>query len=86
MGGTTSSESGSAGERRIIVGVTGGIACYKVAHVVSRLVQAGAVVTDFQGRPVTCSDNVESVYDVVASSNAALHETVLELIAACERA
>ncbi len=31
--------------RRVIVGVTGGIACYKVAQVVSRLVQAGAEVT-----------------------------------------
>ena len=29
----------------MIVGVTGGIACYKVAHVVSRLAQAGAEVT-----------------------------------------
>ena len=31
--------------RRVIVGVTGGIACYKVAHVVSRLVQDGVEVT-----------------------------------------
>ena len=31
--------------RRVIVGVTGGIACYKVAHVVSRVVQAGVEVT-----------------------------------------
>ncbi len=30
---------------RVIVGVGGGIACYKVAHVVSRLVQAGDDVT-----------------------------------------
>ena len=42
-----------------------------------------AIVTDFQGAPVRCSDNVETVYDVVASSNPALHETVLKLIAAC---
>ncbi|MHC4082744.1 MAG: flavoprotein, partial [Planctomycetota bacterium] len=42
---TTRSEPGSPDERRVIVGVTGGIACYKVAHVVSRLVQAGSVVT-----------------------------------------
>ena len=34
-----------SGGRRVIVGVTGGIACYKVAHVVSRLAQAGAEVT-----------------------------------------
>jgi phosphopantothenoylcysteine synthetase/decarboxylase len=31
--------------RRIIVGLSGGIACYKVAHVVSALAQAGAEVT-----------------------------------------
>ena len=30
---------------RVIIGVTGGIACYKVAHVVSRLVQTHADVT-----------------------------------------
>jgi len=32
-------------DRRIVVGLTGGIACYKVAHVVSALAQAGAEVT-----------------------------------------
>lgn len=31
--------------RRVVVGLTGGIACYKVADVVSGLVQAGADVT-----------------------------------------
>lgn len=31
--------------RRIIVGLTGGIACYKMGEVVSRLTQAGASVT-----------------------------------------
>lgn len=31
--------------RRVIVGVSGGIACYKVAQVVSRLVQGGVDVT-----------------------------------------
>ena len=36
---------GGEDARRVIVGVTGGIACYKVAHVVSRLVQAGVEVT-----------------------------------------
>ncbi len=39
------SEPGSLDERRVIVGVTGGIACYKVAHVVSRLAQDGIEVT-----------------------------------------
>ncbi len=32
-------------DKRIIVGLSGGIACYKVATVVSRLVQRGAIVT-----------------------------------------
>lgn len=48
--------------------------------------QAGAVITDFHGNPITCSDNVESVHDVVASSNPTLHQEVLELISACEKA
>jgi phosphopantothenoylcysteine decarboxylase / phosphopantothenate---cysteine ligase len=43
--------------RRIIVGVSGGIACYKVCHVVSALAQAGAEVavlmTDAATRFVT---------------------------------
>ena len=45
MGGTTNQAPGPVDQRRVIVGVTGGIACYKVAHVVSRLVQAGSEVT-----------------------------------------
>ncbi len=45
MGDGTPSGPGSTDQRRVIVGVTGGIACYKVAHVVSRLVQDGAEVT-----------------------------------------
>lgn len=32
-------------DRQIIIGLTGGIACYKVAHVVSALAQTGADVT-----------------------------------------
>ncbi len=47
--------------------------------------KAGVVVTDSQGNPVRCSDNVETVYDVVASSNPALHEKVLNLISECEK-
>ncbi len=34
-----------ANGRRIIVGLSGGIACYKIAHVVSALAQEGAEVT-----------------------------------------
>lgn len=44
MAQTPSIHPGVSG-RRIIVGVSGGIACYKVATVVSRLAQAGAEVT-----------------------------------------
>jgi phosphopantothenoylcysteine decarboxylase/phosphopantothenate--cysteine ligase len=42
---TTPEAAGTAGGRRIIVGLTGGIACFKVASVVSALVQAGHEVT-----------------------------------------
>jgi len=48
--------------------------------------KAGAVVTDFRGQPVRCSDDAETVHDVVASTNPALHQKVLDLIAACEPA
>lgn len=41
--GTHQSEASS--DRHVIVGLTGGIACYKIAHVVSRLVQANVQVT-----------------------------------------
>jgi len=40
-------------DRRILVGVTGGIAAYKVATVVSRLAQAGASVTVAMTEPAT---------------------------------
>lgn len=45
MGDGTTSTPGRDDQRRVIVGITGGIACYKMAHVVSRLVQDGAEVT-----------------------------------------
>jgi fructose-1,6-bisphosphatase/inositol monophosphatase family enzyme len=45
--------------------------------------KAGAIVTDFEGKPVRCSDNVKSVYDVVATSNQKLHDWMLETIAKC---
>jgi len=38
-------QSDANSSRHVIVGLTGGIACYKVAHVVSRLVQANVQVT-----------------------------------------
>lgn len=47
--------------------------------------QAEVVVTDFEGNPVTCSDNVKTVLDVVVSSNATLHEEVLKKIAECKQ-
>ena len=46
--------------------------------------KAGAVVTDFHGNPVKCSDNVHSVHDVVATTNQALHDKVLSEIAKCK--
>lgn len=46
-------------------------------------VQAGAVVTDFDGNEVKCSDNVESILNVVASTNPTLHEKVLAKVAEC---
>jgi len=45
--------------------------------------KAGAIITDFDGNPIQCSDNVKSVYDVVCSSNRKLHDWVLETIASC---
>lgn len=39
------SPSSSLQSRRVIVGLTGGIACYKVAYLVSALAKAGAEVT-----------------------------------------
>ena len=39
--------------RRIVIGVTGGIACYKVCTVVSRLAQAGAEVSVVMTRAAT---------------------------------
>jgi len=46
--------------------------------------KAGAVVTDFDGNPVRCSDNVQSLHDVVATTNQALHDKVLAEIAKCK--
>ena len=45
--------------------------------------QAAVVVTDFEGNEVECSDDVESVLDVVASANPVLHEKVLKIISQC---
>ncbi len=48
--------------------------------------QAGTVVTDFDGNQVRFTDNVKTVHDVVACTNAALHEKVLGKIAECKGA
>jgi len=45
--------------------------------------QAEVVVTDFEGNPVRPTDDVETVHDVVATTNPALHEVVLARIAEC---
>ncbi len=47
--------------------------------------QAGVVVTDFEGNDVQFTTDVETVHDVVASTNAALHEKVLQNIADCKK-
>ncbi|MCK4849773.1 MAG: hypothetical protein KAT11_00405 [Phycisphaerae bacterium] len=47
--------------------------------------QAGAVVTDFDGNEVTFPEDVETVHDVLASTNRTLHDKVLELIAGCKK-
>ncbi|OIO75339.1 MAG: hypothetical protein AUJ85_03455 [Elusimicrobia bacterium CG1_02_37_114] len=46
--------------------------------------QAEVVVTDFEGNSVKCSDNVKTVLDVVVSTNATLHNKVLEEIRKCK--
>ncbi len=46
-------DSGDLSGKRVIVGITGGIAVYKVATVVSRLAQAGAQVTVCMTEPAT---------------------------------
>ncbi len=46
-------------------------------------VQAGAVVTDFDGNEVKFTDDINTVLNVVATTNEALHEKVLEKVALC---
>jgi len=45
--------------------------------------KADCVVTDFDGNKVKPDDNVESLHDVLASTNQTLHDQVLELIKQC---
>jgi len=47
--------------------------------------KAEVVVTDFDGNPVKCSDNVKSLHDVVVSTNQELHDKVLAAIARCRK-
>ena len=41
------------------------------------------VVTDFDGNQVRCADDVETLWDVVCTTNPTLHEKVLQAIADC---
>jgi hypothetical protein len=41
------------------------------------------VITDFDGNPVVPTDDVKTLWDVVATTNQELHGQVLESIAAC---
>ena len=45
--------------------------------------QAGAVVTDFDGKAVKFVAEEETVWDVVATTNQTLHDQVLSAIADC---
>jgi len=47
--------------------------------------QAGTVVTDFDGRPIEFVADEETVWDVVATTNQALHDEVLSMIADCRK-
>ncbi len=47
--------------------------------------QAGAVVTDFDGKAVKFVDDEETVWDVVTTTNQTLHDEVLSAIADCKR-
>jgi len=47
--------------------------------------QAGAVVTDFDGNEVKFTEDVETVHDVVATTNRTLHDKILQLIADCKK-
>lgn len=47
--------------------------------------QAGAVVTDFDGNPVKFIDDEETVWDVVVTTNQALHDQVILSIADCKK-
>ena len=47
--------------------------------------KAGVVVTDFDGNPVKPSDDVETMWDVVVTTNPKLHERVLAAIADCKK-
>ena len=47
--------------------------------------QAGAVVTDFDGKPIKFPEDVETVHDVLASTNRTLHDKVLQRIADCKK-
>ncbi|MDI6775412.1 MAG: inositol monophosphatase family protein [Verrucomicrobiota bacterium] len=46
--------------------------------------QAGCVVTDFDGKPVAFVPNEETVWDVVCTTNPALHEQVLAALKKCK--
>jgi hypothetical protein len=47
--------------------------------------KAETIVTDFDGKPVRAVDDVKTIWDVVCSTNRALHDKVLAAIADCRR-
>lgn len=42
------------------------------------------VVTDFDGNPICCCDNVKTTWDVLVTTNETLHNKILEEIAKCK--
>ena len=47
--------------------------------------QAGAIVTDFEGKEVEFIDDEETIWEVVATTNQKLHDEVLATIADCKK-
>ncbi len=47
--------------------------------------KAETVVTDFDGDPVRCIDDVKTLWDVVCSTNRTLHDKMLQAIADCRK-
>ena len=47
--------------------------------------RAETIVTDFDGNPVRATDNVKSLWDVLCSTNRAIHDKALQAISECRK-